>query len=188
MWIMQCCQSEWKHYSFVEISRMAEQSPSRGLYVDPDAERFFNPSSMSHEISLDIEERYAVTIDPDDVGSISRIAFESLALKYDYVLKNLGILCGIPAARLFIVGGGCQNVLLNRLAANACGIPVYAGIPEASVVGNVLCQMLGMGEIFGEEQAKRIVADTFPVTEYLPQDDEQWKKRRAQFAQDLHLG
>lgn len=185
MWLIQGCQKEWKQFSFAEISDMAAGSISREVFFDPDAERFFNPASISREISDDILERYAVDILPDDVPAIARIVFESLALKYRYTLSNLGRISGIPAARLFIVGGGARNEFLNQLVANACDIPVYAGVPEASVVGSIMCQMFGMGEISSEEEAKRIVANTFPIKEYLPVDKKIWDAKYVQFLAQL---
>lgn len=45
-----------------------------------------------------------------------------------------------PVKQLHIIGGGCQNRLLNQLTANALGIPVYAGPVEATAIGNILVQ------------------------------------------------
>jgi rhamnulokinase len=187
MWLIQCCQKEWQKYSFAEISAMAAKIESPHMYFDPDADRFFNPVCMMEEICQDLKERYLADISPDNVPVIARIIFESLAMKYRYVLANLGRICGITAARLFIVGGGCQNKLLNQLVANACGIPVYAGVPEASVVGNVLCQMYGMGEVMSEAEAKSIVAASFEREEYTPHEGQEWNHRYEKFLADTCL-
>ena len=142
---------------------------------------------MPEEISRDLYERYGVTIDADDMPRIARVAFESLAMKYHYTLDRLGQLSGIPAERLYIVGGGSQNALLNQLAANACGLSVFAGIPEASVAGNILCQMYGLGEIGGTEDAHEIIRNSFTFEEYKPQDAATWKEKYAAYLRDaLH--
>ena len=161
------------------------QVEDNAYYFDPDAERFFNPKSMSVEISRDLQERYGVSIDAGDVPRLARIALESLALKYRYTLERLGQICSIPAQRMYIVGGGCQNTLLNQLSANACGIPIYAGIPEASVAGNILCQMYGLGEISGEEEAHALVKNSFRIDEYLPEDAELWQKKYRAFTANV---
>ena len=187
MWIMQCCRATWEKYSYAEIATAAEAVTDNRYYIDPDAERFFNPECMPEEISRDLYERYGVTIDADDMPRIARVAFESLAMKYHYTLDRLGQLSGIPAERLYIVGGGSQNALLNQLAANACGLSVFAGIPEASVAGNILCQMYGLGEIGGTEDAHEIIRNSFTFEEYKPQDAATWKEKYAAYLRDaLH--
>ena len=138
MWIMQCCQAAWSDYSFAEITKAAGTVSDNKYYIDPDADQFFNPECMPEAIALDLHTRYGISISAQDIPCIARIVLESLALKYRYTIKRLGELCTIPAERLYIVGGGGQNKLLNQFTANACGIPVYSGIPEASVVGNIL--------------------------------------------------
>lgn len=181
MWIMQCCRSVWGKYSFAEIAQAAESVTDNEYYFDTDAERFFNPECMPEEISRDLFERYGVTIHSGDMPRISRIALESIALKYRYTLENLGRLCGIPAERLYIVGGGSQNRLLNQLSANSCGVPVYAGIPEASVAGNILCQMYGQSEISGVGEAHEIIRRSFEFAEYLPRDSAAWAQKYQAF-------
>jgi sugar (pentulose or hexulose) kinase len=52
--------------------------------------------------------------------------FDSLALLYADVLSELAP-SRQPFSQLHIVGGGCQNALLNQLCADACGITVVAG-------------------------------------------------------------
>lgn len=46
-----------------------------------------------------------------------------------------------------IVGGGCNNGLLNQWTANETGLTVYAGPSEGTALGNLLCQMLSIGWI-----------------------------------------
>lgn len=183
MWLLQCCKSEWGRYSFAEISDLARNIDDNRYYIDPDEDRFFNPVCMSREISQSIHEKYGVRIDAEDVPRISRIILESLALKYRYTLDELGKLSGTPAERLYIVGGGCQNKILNQLTANACNITVYAGIPEATVAGNILCQMYGMGEIADADEAHTIISNSFELERYEPEEDNKllWQKKYNDF-------
>ncbi len=68
--------------------------------------------------------------------------FDSLALLYADILSELADLRGKPFTQLHIVGGGCQNQLLNQLCADACGITVVAGPIEASTLGNIGIQLM----------------------------------------------
>ncbi|PYT45670.1 MAG: rhamnulokinase, partial [Acidobacteria bacterium] len=43
--------------------------------------------------------------------------------------------------RLFIVGGGSKNSLLNRLTAERTGLEVLLGSPESTTLGNFAIQL-----------------------------------------------
>ncbi len=45
-----------------------------------------------------------------------------------------------------IVGGGCQDMHLNQMTANATGLPVCAGPMEGTAIGNLIVQMVNCGE------------------------------------------
>ena len=61
------------------------------------------------------------------------------------------------------MGGGSQNQFLNRLTAQACGIPVTAGPTEGTALGNLLCQMLDSGEIPSIPDARALILDSFDI-------------------------
>ena len=56
---------------------------------------------------------------PETVGQIARCIYESLALKYCWALERLEEIKGQRIDTLNIVGGGCQNELLNQFAADS---------------------------------------------------------------------
>jgi rhamnulokinase len=84
---------------------------------------------------------------PETPGQILLVILESLAFRYREAVEKLSeILCRKPDV-LHIVGGGGQNRLLNQFAANATGIPVKVGPFEATAVGNILVQMIAVGDL-----------------------------------------
>ena len=72
---------------------------------------------------------------------------KSLAARYKKGIKQLNSLLPEPIQQLHIIGGGCQNQLLNRLTEEALGIPVIAGPVEATAIGNILMQAQACGAI-----------------------------------------
>ena len=50
-----------------------------------------------------------------------------------------------PGDRAAVVGGGAQNALLNRLLAEASGLPVARRPREATALGNALVQGIALG-------------------------------------------
>jgi len=103
-----------------------------------------------------------------------RVALESLALKYRWTLAKLEELLGRRVARLHIVGGGCQNRLLNQFAADATGRPVVTGPVEATAAGNLLMQMLALGHIRSLAEGRAIVRASFATDVYEPRQTARW--------------
>lgn len=181
MWIMQRLQKEWKKYSFSELVELASTIEDNNCYFNPDDERLFNPESMCQGIADIVNEQYGTNVDPADAARISRIVFESLALKYRFILDKLRSLCGRSIDKFYVVGGGSYNQLLSQLTADACEIPVYTGIHEASVIGNLMTQMIGSGELEDSAAAKKVIAYTFPLSCYQPRNPELWKRKYEAF-------
>ena len=110
-----------------------------------------------------------------------RCILESLALFCDQAIRNLARLAGRKIDRVVIVGGGSRNQLLNQLTANATGLPVVVGPSEATVIGNILVQMVGRGELASFAEIRRVVSNSWPVQVYEPQEQEVWKNKKGLF-------
>ena len=67
--------------------------------------------------------------------------FRSLARRYAEVLHSVAEITGKHFRRIYIMGGGSQNAFLNRLTAEATGLPVCVVGTECSTVGNFAVQL-----------------------------------------------
>ena len=56
-----------------------------------------------------------------------------------------------------VVGGGSRNQLLNQTVADVTGLPVVAGPVEATALGNLLVQLIALGEVEDLAQAREVV-------------------------------
>src|SRR5260370_5998077 len=121
---------------------MGEAAAAFASVVDPDDATFILPANMPAAIAAFC--RQTGQAEPADAGATVRCALESLALRYRWVLEKLERLAGRRLERIHIVGGGCQNGLLCQLTADACDRPVLAGPVEATALGNVLTQAIGL--------------------------------------------
>ena len=65
-------------------------------------------------------------------------------------------------------GGGSKNRLLNQFCSNAMQIPVFAGPAEATSIGIAMVQLMALGEIGNQVQARRIITDSAEL-EYFEQ-------------------
>jgi rhamnulokinase len=106
---------------------------------------------------------------------------ESLALKYRSVKNALARVTGKPIARVHIIGGGCQNDLLNQFAADALGCAVVAGPVEAASIGNILLQLRARGEIHSLAEGRALVRRSFPTRIFEPQNTAAWDDAAARF-------
>ena len=77
-----------------------------------------------------------------------------------------------------MLGDGTQDKFLCQLTANACGMPVKVCNPQSTVIGNIAVQLISSGEIPDIAHARKIIADSFPVEVFQPQEnwDSQYKK------------
>lgn len=86
-----------------------------------------------------------------------------------------------PIRRLHVIGGGSQNRLLNQMTADAVGIPVVAGLCEATAMGNILMQAKGLGLIKSLRDIREIVCNSSDLEIYHPQDTQLWDKAYITF-------
>jgi rhamnulokinase len=161
------------------LVRLAGQAaPFRSL-VHPDDPRFFSPGGMADKIrSFCAETNQPI---PQSEGEIVRCILESLALRYRQALEQAEKLTRRVYGGLHMVGGGIQNELLCRFTANAIGKPVWAGPVEASAIGNMLMQLVALGECKDLKEARELVAASFPVDVYEPEADAGWVEAYGTF-------
>jgi rhamnulokinase len=183
LWLVQECRRAWERggvtYDYAALMKMAEQSKPFASIVNPDDASFILPASMPAAIG-DCCKKTGQPV-PVEPGDVVRCALESLALRYRWVLERLEELAGKRLDTIHIVGGGCQNTLLCQLAADACNRPVVAGPVEATAIGNVLVQALGLGLIGSLAEGRAVVRRSFEVTTYEPRAHERWAEPYRRF-------
>jgi rhamnulokinase len=103
-----------------------------------------------------------------------RCILESLALKYRFLIDKINAMSPEPVEVLHVVGGGAQNEILNQFSANATGLTVIAGPAEATAVGNIMIQAIAKGMLDGIEDSRKVVARSFPLRSYKPDDQNKW--------------
>jgi len=177
LWMVQECRRSWARdrlYSYEELATMAASAPQFKAVVDPDYQGFMNPPDMAEAIRLYCEGTGQPC--PERPAELVRCILESLALKYRMVVEQLRQVAPRPINRLHIIGGGSQNETLSQFAADATGLPVVAGPAEATAVGNLLVQAMGLGEIASLAELRAVVRESFPLRRYEPRDPEAWAK------------
>ncbi len=155
-----------KDYSFEDLKNMALESSCPSI-IDVDDERLSPPGNMPARVKAICEETHQPI--PETDGDVMRVIYYSLAQKYKEAVSHLAKVTGKKFDCLRMVGGGIKDTLLCQLSADATGLPVYAGPVEATVLGNLSAQMIAMGAVKDVDEARKIIADSFPMETYLPQ-------------------
>jgi len=181
LWLIQQCRTAWgkEKFSYDEIVQMSKNAPPFSAFIDPDAPSFLNPPDMPAAIVQYC--RSTGQSVPEDEGTISRIVYESLALKYRYVLDQLREIAGFPIDTIYIIGGGVQNEFLCQCTANACGIPVVTGPSEGTALGNIMVQAMAAGKVNSRSAIREIIRNSFPVKMYEPSDTSVWEDAYEKF-------
>jgi rhamnulokinase len=190
LWLVQECRRAWERqgraHGYDELARLAEAALPFAALVDPDDASFILPPNMPAALAEFC--RRSGQPAPQEPGPVVRCALESLALRYRWVLERLEELTGGKLEVIHVVGGGSQNALLCQLTADACDRPVLAGPVEATAIGNVLLQAVGLGVLGSLAEARAVVRQSFPVQTYTPNHPEYWQGPYERFVQLLPRG
>ncbi len=183
LWLAQQCRATWREagteYSYSDLTQAAISAEPFQSFIDPDDPRFLPPGDMPARIR-DYCQQTGQPV-PQSPGQIMRTVYESLALKYSFVLDHLIAVSGRGVDRVHIIGGGTQNTLLNQMTANATGRTVITGPVEATALGNAIVQFITLGEIGSLAQARTLLSETLDTYRYEPQAVEQWQAAYARF-------
>jgi rhamnulokinase len=183
LWLVQECRRSWeragKVYSYEDLTKLAAAATPFVSLIDPDDPSFVLPANMPAAIG-DFCKRTGQPV-PTDAGATIRCALESLALCYRRVFERLEELSGKRIEVIHVVGGGSQNALLNQFTADACNRPVLAGPVEATAIGNVLVQAIGLRALGSLADAREVVRRSFEVKTFEPRNAEAWHEPYARY-------
>jgi rhamnulokinase len=182
LWLLQQSRREWskdRDLSYAELAGMASAAPPFQSLVDPDWAEFLNPPSMPDAIR-----RFCLMTDqraPADPAEFARCILESLALKYRFTLDQLRRLTDRSIEVIHVIGGGSRNELLCQFTANATGLPVVAGPAEATAMGNIMVQALGLGYVRSLSEIRSVVRRSVELKMYTPELQADWEGVSGRF-------
>ncbi len=150
-----------KQWSFPDLIAAAEGAQDFPSVVDVDDAGFLAPDSMIQAVK-DYCAKTGQPV-PETVGEIMQCVYVSLTRRYAEAIRDLQQLTGKHYTSINIVGGGCQDMYLNRMTARAAGLPVYAGPVEGTAIGNLIVQMIYGGEFSSLEEARAAIRRSFDI-------------------------
>ena len=146
MWLLRQCMTEWApeiDWTVPELIQAAERLPSPAYLLDVDDPDLLLPGEMPSRINRQLTQRGLQKFEEgaEAAPNMVNLILHSLAGKYGEVVSKLARITGKKFRRIYIVGGGSRNSLLNRLTADATGLEVRCGAVESSTVGNFAVQL-----------------------------------------------
>jgi rhamnulokinase len=181
LWLVQECRRNWAHsgeeLSYADLTGLASGARPFLAVIDPDDADFLHPGDMAARIR-EFCRRTGQAV-PETKGEILRIAIESLALKYRFVLERLETVTGKRLDPVHIIGGGTRNRLLSQLTADCTGRRCITGPVEATAAGNVLVQAIALGHLGTLSEARQVVRASFTPEVFEPRAETRWDEAYA---------
>jgi rhamnulokinase len=150
MWLLSQCMEQWKLQGYEvpwhQLIEACSTLPAPKQLLDVDEPEFMLPGNMPAAINAYLVRKGRSTISGDREGIVqmANLIFHSLATRYAQVLEDLVATTKKKIRRLYIVGGGSRNALLNRLTAERTSLEVFTGAAESSTIGNLAIQLASL--------------------------------------------
>lgn len=167
-------------FDFARLANLAKQAQPLRTLVNPNESDLAQPGGIIAKLQR--HARKTAQPEPTTPGELARCCLESLALCYAETVDQIESLTSRSVDKLYVVGGGVQNDLLNRLTAQATNRTINVGPSEATAIGNALVQAMGIGLIADLKELREVVARSFPATMIEPIEDEiDWPAARRRY-------
>jgi rhamnulokinase len=152
LWLLDQCIEAWRldgEPPIVEqLIEAAAALPVPNILLDVDDPQFLAPGRMPQRIATQLTQNgvsaKSLLASP---AAMTNLILHSLAARYAAVLHQVESLTSQRFQRLYVVGGGSRNILLNRLTQQATGLELICGAQESSTLGNLSIQLAAMGKM-----------------------------------------
>lgn len=176
LWLIQETRREFRRwgyeYSYNDLEELARDAEPFRCFIDPDSALLSSHGNLPDKIKAYCEKTGQYV--PETVGETVRCIYESLALKYRYALGQISECTGKRFSVLSLLGGGTKDGFLCEMAADSLNIPVIAGPIEATALGNIILQLIALGEIPSVDEGRKIIAKTEKTKRYTPNRELDW--------------
>jgi rhamnulokinase len=150
MWLLRQCLNQWQKQGYQipldELIKSCAALPAPDHLVDVDDPEFLLPGNLPGVINSHRSQagHGALSNGREGIVRMTNIILHSLAARYAQVLADLAAITKKKIRKVYIVGGGGRNELLNRLTREKTGLEVVVGSPESSTLGNLAIQLAAL--------------------------------------------
>lgn len=170
MFIFQNLKKEYEHETISKISwdefdLLANDHIGQIPLFNINNTRFFNPISMSKEIWEYLKETNQASGELN-WGTIIKAVQESMACCYAITIEDIERVIDKKLERIYIVGGGSKNVVVNELTAKRTGKKVVACSKESTALGNIATQICAFDDTMNLKKIREVIANSSTNKEY----------------------
>jgi rhamnulokinase len=149
MWMLRQCMTEWAaeiDWTVPELIAAAERVPPPADVFHVDDPDLLLPGEMPARINRQLKRRgfAPLAVGAESAPQMTSLILHSLAARYREIVSSLAQISGKKLRRIYIVGGGSRNTLLNRLTETATGLEVRCGAVESATIGNFAVQLAAL--------------------------------------------
>jgi rhamnulokinase len=151
MWLLSQCLDELKRQGITcsllpDLIAECASLPAPPALIDVDDPQLMLPGHTIDKINSQLVGlgQPAFASHRASIPSLANTIFHSMAARYAEVLSAISRITGKKLRRLFIVGGGSQNALLNQVTGQRTGLEITLGSVESTTIGNFAIQMAAL--------------------------------------------
>lgn len=170
---------EGKDYSYNDMEQLARNEKPFEFFIDPDEDIFASPKDMPKKIR-DYCKKTGQS-EPQTDGALVRCIYESLAMKYRFAIRQIEENTGKRFDVLHLLGGGTKDSFLCQMTADSLNLPVIAGPTEATALGNIILQLIALGDIEDVNAGREIIKSQENLKEYKPIDPQSFEAAYQKF-------
>ena len=165
-------------FSFGKINTQVQRVCNKN-YIDIEDPNLNNDTvSIKSEINAYLQktkQQNALNSDAEYMGCV----YESIVLKIKHTVNAFQKLFNNKFTKLYVISGGSNNSLLAQFICNATGMPVYAGNPNASALGNALVQLYALKELSSLTEIRELSRVSCKMKELCPSaaEKEKWDEK-----------
>ena len=182
--VLEKCKNFWlDDTNYLTGENIYFQNPSFKYLMDMRDPALLNPGNVINAIN-DVFKRNSLPA-PKSKEEIIQCVYESLAFICRYMLDQIKHFAPEFIERIYMGNDGANNKYLCQCVANATGTSVYAGNTHSSAMGNVIIQMLTVGDIASMHEAHKIIDSSIGYQVFEPKDHQKWDN--AYFSKFLNI-
>jgi len=171
---LQECKKVWdkedhKTTSYPEFYKNISKSSSSKSLLLLDSGSLFDTSKKMPEIVRDYYKETGQT-DLSSRDGIIVSLLQSMVLEYKLAISELERLSYKRFEKIYMVGGGSLNKIFCQWISDCLGKEVYTGYPESTINGNILAQLIALGEIKSIEEGREIIRNSHEEIVYYPEN------------------